>query len=117
MTKSELPSMLHIPSVQLPGKGAVDIQLRDSDGNMAIPVWSSSDKAVAWLDAGGMELWTKTDSAMEAKLKMGGTIVVRTEPSGDYCSLLSLIGGARYLHYEPDHGHLFAPPERRISVK
>jgi hypothetical protein len=117
MTKKELPETLFIPSVQL-SQGAIDIQLYDENGNIAILAWSTGDRAANWLRAGGMDLWKRHESNLEQRLKTG-KIVIRIVSCSEYFTLNSFLPTTpgslkRALHFEPDTGSLFSPPGRRI---
>lgn len=118
MNKQELPKALYVPSVQIPGRGTIEAQLRDDEGAIHIPVWGDEAQAINWVREGGMELWSQKDDAMRAKLSMGGEIVVRKVGTSEYFMILSLTGqgSKRYLDMAPDIGRLFAPLERQISV-
>jgi hypothetical protein len=118
MTKQELPNEIFIPSIELPGRGAIDAQFRDENGDVNIPVFRDLPRAIDWLRNGGLELWKRQDSAMRTKLEMGGEPVVRQKETSEYLMLLALFGSSpkKYLNFEPEAGSLFAPPDRRVAA-
>jgi hypothetical protein len=120
ITKSELPQRLFIPTLQLP-QGHIDFQLSDHDGNIVLLAWATGAGATSWLQDGGLDLCKSNEPSISHNLALGRSqAVIRIEARDRLFELneaLSVGLGARrrLLHFEPDHGALFAPPERRVS--
>lgn len=119
MKRIELPKKLYLPCVKIPDKGVIDIQIKDASGDMAIIVFSSSDKANEWLDTGGIGMWVEHVGKEAFSIwinDMGGEAVIRSVSCQEYFELLAAEKRNCFLHFEPNNGQLFAPVERRIPA-
>jgi hypothetical protein len=119
MKRNELPQTLFIPSMHFPiNGGAIDFQVVRE--KKAIMAFSSLEKAMTWLNNGGKEMWAEDQGdAFEHNLSLGGEIVIRGVDLSEYTNLYELIDPSSdvYIHFEPEIGQLFAPPDRQVALK
>lgn len=144
MKIEDLPAEIFIPSIKIQDEGFLDIQCKDKDGKMAVFVWGTLEQAKEWLAKGGKDLWEEKRGrtldtkngifrviAGESLIPIGPKgfwkekgealddseneifLVIRTEETIRHLQLILFMGGS--IHYEPDIGQLFSPPERIIA--
>jgi hypothetical protein len=123
MSKSDLPDKLFIPSLrvtqgQLQG-GHIKFQLRDDEGGIAIPAWHCGELVTIWLQE-GLELCKRNDNSIEHNITKGKCeVVVVIEDTAEFFETVKTGSYGRIrseLHFEPDLGNIFSPPERRIPL-
>ena len=121
LTKNNLPETFYVLSLQL-AQGFSDFLFGDQEGNLAFPAWGDGERAKAWLLGGGLELCKSGNDEIRSYLSMCHChAVIRTAKRGDYFSQPSAPtqepqAAKRFLHFEPDPGSLFSPPDRRIPL-
>ncbi len=121
MTKADLPETLYIPTLQLQ-QGSIDFQIHH-ENRIVLLAWRDGATATKWLESGGIELYKKHDSTFAHNLSSGASkVVVKIEQRDSFLSLNTFLsstpgGIKRSVHFEPDFGCLFSPPERRIALE
>jgi hypothetical protein len=119
LTKNQLPETLYVLSLQL-AQGFSDFLFGDKEGNLAFPAWGDGERAKAWLLGGGLELCKSGNDEIRGYLSMCHChAVIRTAMRDEIFSQLAAQkpdAAKRFLHFEPDPGSLFSPPDRRIPL-
>jgi hypothetical protein len=120
MTKSDLPETLYVPALQVQ-LGSIDFQISHENGFVLL-AWRDGATATKWLESGGIELYKQHDSAFAHNLsikpsKVVVTIRERDEFLSHNTSTSKATGMKRSVHFEPNLGSLFSPPDRQIALE
>ena len=115
MTKWDLPSVLFGPAVEYLGGAISTFSLRGPSGTNSWLVWKDKYKASDWLREGGAKLWmhaVREQFKKETGDNNQSTIILHRLERSYFYDLKS-----HNLHWEPEIGKLWSPPERIISLE